>query len=127
MVKYRRKIEILADVLAASRQGARKTKIMYTANLSFALLNKYLGKSLSMGFLSADNDEYRLTNKGQDFLDKYVSFRNRFSSLEKALLLMEREMEQLEAMCVADSDNDMGMFDAFANGNGANGSRKKLF
>ena len=40
MVKYRRRFDILADMVRVAGAGARKTKIMYFANLSFVLLNK---------------------------------------------------------------------------------------
>ncbi len=130
LARYRRKIEILADVLSAARPGARKTRIMYVANLSYVLVNKYLKETMAIGFLVAENDEYRLTRRGQDFLDRYVNYRNRFGSIEKMFEVMRSEMRKLEAMCVRNNDMGLapkaGLDDDFGNGvNGVNLNGKK--
>ena len=51
---YRRKLDIIADMLlvAGSGSGAKKTHIMYQANLSHRLLIKYLEEVVRAYLLS---------------------------------------------------------------------------
>jgi len=41
----------VADILEAANSGANKTHIMFGANLSFKLLEKYLGLVVDAGFV----------------------------------------------------------------------------
>jgi len=54
MTKHRDRIGIIADLLKAAGKGARKTRIMYIANLSHGLLRKYLGLAVSLGYLTLE-------------------------------------------------------------------------
>lgn len=71
----RGKIEIMADVLALSTCGIKKTHIMYKANLSYEQMLYYLGELLGKGFVSQDVADgstiYRTTEKGREFLACY--------------------------------------------------------
>lgn len=68
--------DIIANILIISKEGATKTQILYGANLSYALLNKYLEFLTKTGLL-----EYKiikkgkylffLTKKGSDYLSYY--------------------------------------------------------
>jgi len=40
MGKYRDRLQIIADILSVVRDGAKKTHVMYQANLSFTLLKR---------------------------------------------------------------------------------------
>jgi len=51
MAKYRSRLEIVADVLGVVSGGARKTQIMYQANLSYKLLVHYLKDVIKMGLV----------------------------------------------------------------------------
>ena len=42
MSKHRESLDIVADVLRAASGGAGITRIMYTANLSYKLVERYL-------------------------------------------------------------------------------------
>jgi predicted transcriptional regulator len=99
MVKHRKRMEIVADVLRATGRGARKTRIMYTANLSYRVLKKYLEESVSIGFLSFNNGFYQVTENGELFLKKYADFSNRYSNVGKELHSMAVEEAALERMC----------------------------
>jgi predicted transcriptional regulator len=99
MVKYRDGLGITADVLVAAGKGAKKTRIMYGANLSYRLLEKYLQETVQLGFLRFNSDGYEVTEKGQAFLEKYVDFSSRYSRLEKELQTATFEREILERMC----------------------------
>ena len=71
----RGKIEIMADVLALSTSGIKKTHIMYRANLSYEQILYYLNQLLSKGLIAQDVSEgalvYRTTEKGREFLSCY--------------------------------------------------------
>jgi predicted transcriptional regulator len=98
-VKYRRRFDILADIIRVARAGARKTKIMYFANLSFALLNKYLEDALHVGFLQLDDGQYLVTKKGEAFLERYRDFSSRYSTVEADLERLKGEAQVLDKMC----------------------------
>ena len=71
----RGKIEIMADVLALSTSGIKKTHIMYRANLSYEQILYYLNQLLGKGLISQDVSDgaivYRTTEKGREFLVCY--------------------------------------------------------
>jgi predicted transcriptional regulator len=104
MVKYRRRFEIIADILKAAENGAKKTRIMYVANLSHRLLEKYLMETINVGFVRFNNDGYEVTEKGHLFLERYAQFSSKYSKVQRELENMRFEMEVLERMCTADSD-----------------------
>ena len=99
MAKYRDRVRIIADILKVAREGARKTKIMYIANLSYSLLEKYLRETTAMGFLSYDNYAYQVTDKGLVFLEKYDDFSSKYSHVENEVQKMLFEKEALERLC----------------------------
>jgi predicted transcriptional regulator len=104
MVKYRRRFEIIADILKAAENGAKKTRIMYVANLSHMLLEKYLTETINVGFIRFNNDGYEVTDKGQLFLERYAQFSSKYSKVQRELENMRFEMEVLERMCTTSSD-----------------------
>jgi len=52
MNNRRSNIEIIADMLRVGENGAGKTEIMYSANMSYSQIQKYLGFLLSHGFIT---------------------------------------------------------------------------
>jgi predicted transcriptional regulator len=73
MNRRRSNIEIIADMLRVGENGAGKTEIMYSANMSYAQIQKYLGFLLSHGFINkvqVGNPvvTYRVTDKGGELL-----------------------------------------------------------
>ncbi|MCD6390606.1 MAG: hypothetical protein J7L92_01215 [Dehalococcoidia bacterium] len=73
MNRRRSNIEIIADMLKVGENGAGKTEIMYSANMSYAQLQKYLGFLLSHGLISkveVGNPvvTYQVTEKGGELL-----------------------------------------------------------
>ena len=73
MNQRRSNIEIIADMLKVGENGAGKTEIMYSANMSYAQIQKYLGFLLSHGFIhkvQVGNPvvTYQVTEKGGDLL-----------------------------------------------------------
>jgi len=71
----RGKIEIMADVLALSTAGIKKTHIMYRANLSYEQILHYLNRLLGKGLIAQNVSDgalvYRTTEKGREFLACY--------------------------------------------------------
>ena len=49
MGKNRDRVSIIAAILESAHSGSSKTRIMFSANLSFSLLGKYLGVAVSAG------------------------------------------------------------------------------
>jgi predicted transcriptional regulator len=99
MVSYRGRLEIIADILNATGSGAKKTRIMYLANLSYKLLEKYLGETVKVGLVFFNRDCYEVTEKGRSFIERYADFSSRYSKIKGALDKVMFEREVLERMC----------------------------
>jgi predicted transcriptional regulator len=101
MGRYRDRLQIIADILAVVKDGARKTHVMYQANLSFALLRKYLVEVLDAGLVSVDSEDYyKVTRRGQDFLDKFHQYTKRCDQIEEQLNHVNDEKNMLENLIV---------------------------
>ena len=76
-MKRRNNVDIMADILRVARGGAKKTWIVYRANLNFKIVKDYLSELTEKGLLAAPEglNLYRTTEKGLDFLEQYYSFR----------------------------------------------------
>ena len=76
-MKRRNNVDIMADILRVARGGAKKTWIVYRANLNFKIVKDYLSELTEKGLLAAPEglSLYRTTEKGLDFLEQYDSFR----------------------------------------------------
>jgi len=73
MKERRSNIEVVADILRVGEHGAGKTRIMYSANMSYHQLQKYLDLLVDRGCLkrtSIDKSHvsYNLTRKGSALL-----------------------------------------------------------
>jgi predicted transcriptional regulator len=73
MNQRRSNIEIIADMLRVGENGAGKTEIMYSANMSYAQIQKYLGFLLNHGFINKvevgnPSVTYQVTDKGGELL-----------------------------------------------------------
>jgi predicted transcriptional regulator len=70
----RSNIQIIADMLRIGEKGAGKTEIMYSANMSYTQIQKYLGFLVNHGFVdrvTVGNPHvyYQLTSKGARLLE----------------------------------------------------------
>jgi predicted transcriptional regulator len=72
-VKYRSRIDIVADILRIAADGAIKTKIMYSAYLSYPQLKEYLELLTEVGLIDYEVGEkaYHTTTKGMHFVKIY--------------------------------------------------------
>lgn len=102
MGSYRSRLDIIADMLHVVSEGsAKKTQIMYQANLSYRLLRKYLAEIVESRLIRFDrkNRCYELTSKGEKFLQKHKDYSRRNRHLEKRLNDLEDKKRALEELC----------------------------
>ena len=67
-------IEILADILRVAMDGAKKSHIVYQANLNFEVAKRYLKRLHEAGLIILPSDGSRLfktTPKGVEYLNQY--------------------------------------------------------
>jgi predicted transcriptional regulator len=73
-INHRRSnIEIIADMLRVGINGAGKTEIMYSANMSYTQIQKYLAFLINNGFVDKvkignPSVAYQVTEKGERLL-----------------------------------------------------------
>ncbi len=99
MVEPRRRnfLAITAKILETCRTGAKRTHIMYHANLSFRQLNKYVDLLETRVLVRYDSGSrvFRITERGRDFLLDYNELEDAskaYNSKRKSLLrMLERE------------------------------------
>jgi predicted transcriptional regulator len=93
--KRRDQLSIIADILESAKEGARKTKIMHTVNLSFVQLNDYLTFLVDNGLVRLSSvgkkEVYIATIKGVLFAQMYHELISMVTTQneEKAPLLSE--------------------------------------
>ncbi len=71
--RRRSDIEIIADMLKVGENGAGKTEIMYSANMSYRQIQKYLGFLVGHGFIDKmkmgnPSVTYQITDNGLKLL-----------------------------------------------------------
>jgi len=72
----RNKLDIYADILRVALRGARKTHIVYRANLNFRIIKGYLDHLLDRGLLREEAPLFRSTEKGVEYLSRYERLRS---------------------------------------------------
>jgi predicted transcriptional regulator len=105
MRKNRDRLNIIAALLEAAGTGKNKTRIMYAANLSFKLLEKYLGTTLDLGFIRPNGSVYQLTEEGRAFLDRYRQFSFKYFQIQKEYEDLSGERECIEQLCQTEIEN----------------------
>jgi len=70
----RQGVEIEAEILNICKDGAKKTWIVYKANLNFAIVKAYIEELKRRGQLEELEDIYKTTEEGLDFLREYEAF-----------------------------------------------------
>ena len=96
----RNSLDIVRDILSAALVKARKTRIMYQANLSYAQVQKYLQDLLEKELLGHDgNSFYFVTKKGQQFLKLYDENAELSKQLEEQMKQFNRDRMRLDQMC----------------------------
>jgi predicted transcriptional regulator len=84
---YRRKLDIIAEILRLAEGEVKKTHIMHGANLSYVVLMKYLAELTAASLLAYQDDGhcYVLTDKGRDFLVVYSEYLTAKEHIQKRL------------------------------------------
>jgi len=107
LAKYRNKLQIIAEILEIVRGGAKKTHIMYKANLSYKLLCKYLDEVLECGLVHVDREDcYVVAPKGEKFLRRFNAYLKRREHLKKELKIVNEEKLLLEQMYTNSATNN---------------------
>ncbi len=78
-------MDVVADMLAAARTGARQTAIMYQANLSYNLLTVYLHRLVENKLLTEKDSRglFHVSIKGMRYLREYRRYEELSESLSK--------------------------------------------
>jgi predicted transcriptional regulator len=98
---YRGILDIIADILQVASQDAKKTEIMYKANLSYKVLKRYLKETTAASLISFKATErcYVLTSKGVEFLEAYKDYAKTNRRIEKHLNNVFSKKKNLEELC----------------------------
>ena len=67
----RNNLDIFADILRVSKDGAKKTHLVYNANLNFNIVKKYMNELLENELLKQNGDRFYQTEKGARFIAQY--------------------------------------------------------
>ena len=72
-MKYRSRTDIIAMILQAATTGATKTRIMYSAYLSYAQVKEYLSFLLERDLVRYEEGSglYKLSERGMKVLEAY--------------------------------------------------------
>lgn len=99
--RYRSGLEIAVDVLSIASVKSKKTRIMYQSNLSYRLIEKYLGSLLERGLLACDaNSCYLVTVRGKEFLQMYSEYVERCRRIGEDVDAARKDRFILEGMCL---------------------------
>jgi predicted transcriptional regulator len=98
---YRSQLDIIADILRVVSQDAKKTQIMYQANLSYRVLQRYLRRVTEASLVDFEDEAncYVLTSKGEEFLEAYKKYSKTNKTLEKRVNEANNKRKNLEALC----------------------------
>lgn len=102
MGNYRGRIDIIADILRVAKAEVKKTQIMYKANLSYTILQKYLAELTDATLISFDDSKqnYVLTDKGREYLLLYKEYSKAHKHIEKRLTTARVKKRVLDKLCV---------------------------
>ena len=108
--KNRNSLEIVKDVLSVASEKKRKTRIMYQANLSYRLMEKYLNRLLESGLMECVNDSfYVITWRGKEFLQMYDGYLERCQRIGKEISGAREDRLLLENICFNSEFNSKRM------------------
>lgn len=101
MGTYRGKLDIIADILNVAMKNPKKTQIMYQANLSHKVMEKYLAEIARAQLINYENEKqhYSLTDKGREFLEAYERYSKNSKYVKKWLNDMETKKQVLDRLC----------------------------
>jgi len=83
--KKRTRYEIIHDILSICENGAKKTWILYKANLSYELANNYISKFVEKELIIQKDGLYVLTDKGKMLLSLLAQYKEKKKELDKTV------------------------------------------
>ena len=94
-------MDIIADILTVASRNAKRTQIMYQANLSYKVMRRYLDEVISASLLRFETEQqcYMLTAKGNEFLAAYKEYCRTHKHAEKCLGEIRTKRKVLEDLC----------------------------
>ena len=101
MGTYRGRLDIIADILDVASRKPKKTQIMYQANLSYRVMQRYLAEIVGAQLIAFEDEKqhYSLTSKGREFLDAYEKYSKTTKHIEKRLTEVASKKKVLEELC----------------------------
>lgn len=63
--------DIMADIIKVARDGAKKTQLVYQANLNFKIVQRYLKRLIDSGLIEVSDGMYYSTDRATEFLNGY--------------------------------------------------------
>ena len=73
----RSSLEIVSEILRIARKGAKKTRIVYGANLNFKMLTEYLTKLEEASLVKLhESGVIETTEKGKEYLEQFRNLTN---------------------------------------------------
>lgn len=72
--RKRHRFNIFAEILRIASDGAKRTRIVYQANLSFGLMKEYVQTLTERGLIEFIDGELYTTDYGFEFLEKFEEF-----------------------------------------------------
>ncbi len=88
--RYRSKLEVLRDLLVATRHASKKTRIMGLGNFNPATFRKHMGFAVDQGLVVANNGDYRLTNRADQVLAALQELMAKSTELDITIQFLER-------------------------------------
>ncbi len=64
-------MDIYSEILSLSEHGAKKTQIVYRANLNFNIAKKHIDALMERGFVEKNARLYFTTERGKKFVENY--------------------------------------------------------
>jgi predicted transcriptional regulator len=98
--RYRGTLDIIADILQVVKCKAKKTRIMYQANLSYKALQRYLPQIVGASLVDYEDEtkSYILTDKGSDYLNVYQRYTEANKNVENHMKEVFSEKKSLEML-----------------------------
>jgi predicted transcriptional regulator len=100
-LNYRDHLDIIADILSVAGRKAKKTQIMYKANLSYSVLQRYLSEVAlaSLIIFETQSQSFMITPKGEEFLRAYKEYSRSSQRVERRLNEVAEKRRLLEQLC----------------------------
>jgi predicted transcriptional regulator len=92
--RKRSRYEIIRDVLNQCETDSRKTWVMYRANLSYELVEKYLEDLEKLGLVESKDGLYHITDKGRQVLDLLNAWKQKKDELDNIAKLIKEYLPE---------------------------------